>query len=130
MNTETGYLQVAVTQAKGSVPIEGAEVRVYTGDDGYTLIKKLTTDRSGKTEVISLPAPPFSASQSPQSTVLPFSRYIIETDYPGYYRVENINAPIYPGITSIQNVSLVPISVGDSVPYDDIRINESMAPDL
>lgn len=130
-NSETGYLTVAVTAAKGSFPIEGAEVRVYTGgDEGVTLIKKLTTDTSGRTETLALPAPPFSASQRPDSGEVPYAQYIIETDYPGYYTVQNINAPIYSGVTSIQNVALVPVSQGDNVPYDDIRFNESMVPDL
>lgn len=129
-NSETGYLVVAVRTAGASIPIEGAEVRVYTGGDNVSLLRTLKTDRSGRTEIIALPAPPFAASQRPDSAEIPYSQYIIETDYPGYYSVQNIDAPIYPGITSIQNVSLVPISMGDTVPYDDIRFNESMAPEL
>ncbi|MBE6687089.1 MAG: hypothetical protein E7591_07640 [Ruminococcaceae bacterium] len=130
-NTETGYLRIAVTTAKGSLPIEGAEVRIYSGsDDTVTLIKRLTTDRSGKTELISLPAPPFSLSQSPGSDEIPFAKYIIETDHPGYYTVQNIDAPVYSGVTSIQNVALVPISYGDEIPYDDVRFNESTVPNL
>ncbi|MBR5514590.1 MAG: hypothetical protein IKU52_00130 [Clostridia bacterium] len=130
-NTETGYLTVAVSGAKGSFPIEGAQVRVYsTENDDITLLKTLITDRSGKTETVALPAPPFSASQRPDSGIIPYTQYIIETDYPGYYRVQNINAPIYSGVTSIQNVALVPISKADDIPYDDIRFNESMAPNL
>ncbi|MBE6574545.1 MAG: hypothetical protein E7652_09185 [Ruminococcaceae bacterium] len=129
-NSETGYLVVAVRTAGNSIPIEGAQVRIYTGGDDVTLLKSLETDRSGRTEIIALPAPNFSASQTPDSGEIPYSQYIIETDYPGYYSVQNINAPIYPGITSIQNVSLVPIAMGDNLPYDDIRFNESAAPDL
>lgn len=129
-NSATGYLVVAVRTAGDSIPIEGAQVRIYTGGDEVSLIKTLVTDLSGRTEIISLPAPPFSASQRPDSGEVPYSQYIIETDYPGYYSVQNINAPIYPGITSIQNVSLVPIPMGDNIPYDDIRFNESTPPDL
>lgn len=129
-NNEVGYLVVAVRTAGDSLPVEGAEVRVYTGGDNVTLLKKLTTDSSGRTEILTLPAPPFSASQRPDSGEVPYSQYIIETDYPGYYSVQNINAPIYSGVTSIQNVSLVPIASGNNIPYDDIRFNESTPPDL
>lgn len=131
VNNETGYLTVSVSTAKGSLPIEGALVRVYTGGDSeLTLIKTLTTDSSGRTETVALPAPPFALSQRPGNGEAVFSQYIIETDYPGYYSVQNINAPVYSGITSIQNVALVPVSAADNIPYDDIRINESMVPDL
>ncbi|MBQ3182316.1 MAG: hypothetical protein IJB57_01475 [Clostridia bacterium] len=128
-NTDTGYLVVAVSAARGNFPIEGARVRVYsTENDDTRLLYTLTTDSSGRTEKIELPAPPLSASQTPDTGMIPYASYNIDTDYDGYYTIENINAPIYSGITSIQNVAMIPIT--DVRPNEDTRFNESQSPDL
>lgn len=126
-----GYLVVAVKSAGGSFPIEGAKVRIYTdnGDRELELIAVLETDSSGRTQVIELPAPELSASLTPDTGVVPYKSYTIDTDYEGYYSVQNINAPVYPGVTSVQNVSLIPMAYGVT-PNEDTRFNESEAPDL
>lgn len=128
-NTDTGYLVVAVSAARGNFPIEGARVRVYsTENDDTRLLYTLTTDASGRTERIELPAPPLRASQTPDTAEIPYASYNIDTDYDGYYTIENINAPVYSGITSIQNVAMIPIT--DVKPNEDTRFNESQAPNL
>ena len=128
-NTDTGFLVVAVSAQRGNLPIEGARVRVYsTENEDNILLYTLITDASGRTERIELPAPPLSASQTPDTGEIPYASYNIDTDYDGYYTIENINAPIYSGITSIQNVAMIPIT--DVKPYEDTRFNESKAPDL
>ncbi|MBR6514360.1 MAG: hypothetical protein IKT46_05940 [Clostridia bacterium] len=128
-NTDTGYLVVAVSAARGNFPIEGARVRIYsTENDDTRLLYTLITDSSGRTEKIELPAPPLEASQTPDTGEIPYASYNIDTDYEGYYTIENINAPIYSGITSIQNVAMIPIT--DVKPYEDTRFNESVSPDL
>ena len=128
-NTDTGFLVVAVSAQRGNFPIEGARVRVYsTENEDNILLYTLITDASGRTERIELPAPPLSASQTPATGEIPYASYNIDTDYDGYYTIENINAPIYSGITSIQNVAMIPIT--DVKPYEATRFNESKAPDL
>ena len=128
-NTDTGYLVVAVSAARGNFPIAGARVRVYsTENDDTRLLYTLITDSSGRTEKIELPAPPYEASQTPDTGEIPYASYNIDTDYEGYYTIENINAPVYSGITSIQNVAMIPIT--DVKPNEDTRFNESVSPDL
>lgn len=128
-NTDTGYLVVAVSAARGNFPIEGARVRVYaTENEDTRLLYTLITDSAGRTEKIELPAPPREASQTPDTGEIPYASYNIDTDYEGYYTIENINAPIYSGITSIQNVAMIPIT--DVKPNEDTRFNESVSPDL
>ena len=132
-NNEKGYLIVAVQSARGSIPLEGATVRIYSNDEnGTELLYTLTTDSSGRTEKVELAAPPFSASQTPDTGVIPYADYIIDTELDGYYGVQNINAPIYSGVTSIQNVMMIPnrFAGRESYPYDDVRFNESGGPDL
>lgn len=126
---EKGYLRVKVTAARGNFPLEGAKVRIYsTEQNTLSLLSTLTTDSSGRTRLIELSAPPFSASQSPDSGIIPYTFYTIETDYDGYYSVQNIMAPIYSGVTSVQNVAMVP--KGITRPNEDTRFNLSAVPDL
>lgn len=128
-NTDTGYLVVAVSAARGNFPIEGAKVRVYsTENEDIQLLYTLTTDSSGRTEKIELPTPPLAASRTPDAGEIPYASYNITTDYDGYYTIENINAPVYSGITSIQNVAMIPIT--DIKPNESTRFNESQSPDL
>ena len=128
-NTDTGYLVVSVASARGNFPIEGAEVRIYsTEDNDIQLLYTLTTDSSGRTRKVELPAPPFASSQTPDTGVVPYAQYNIDTDYAGYYTIQNINAPVYSGVTSIQNVAMIPVT--DIRPNEDTRYNESVTPDL
>ena len=131
MNEEIGYLVVSVTGARGNFPLKGAVVRIYAdnGENDLELISVLETDSSGRTAVVPLPAPMRSASMTPDSGVQPYSLYTVDTDYDGYYSVQNINVPIYPGITAIQSVAMIPKSYGVT-PNEDTRFNESDAPDL
>ncbi len=131
MNEEVGYLIVGVTSARENFPVEGARVRIYSQGSGgeLVLLYTLVTDSSGKTPSVELSAPPKYASQSPDTGIIPYSLYTIDTDYEGYYSVQNINAPIYSGVTSIQNVSLIPKAYGVT-PNEDTRFNESENPDL
>ena len=69
--TGTGYIIVNVTTANQAIPIEGASVYVYEyfpqqseGDPGE-LITVETTNSSGATKRIALPAPDRSISLSP-----------------------------------------------------------------
>ena len=54
----TGKLQIEVTSSLGLIPVKDATVTIsYTGVPDVT-IEKITTDSSGQTEKIDLPAPP------------------------------------------------------------------------
>lgn len=108
-NTGTGYLKVRVTAADNALPIGGASVTVTKGNGTNTeLINKQTTNNSGETEQISLPAPPKELSQTPGNTNT-YAKYNVRVDYVGYYSVENIDVPVFDGQLSIQPTQLVPL---------------------
>ena len=76
--TYTGSLQISVTSSLGLTPIRGAIVTIsYTGDPDSPM-ETLTTDESGQTGVITLPAPPRELSLSPDITAQPYSEYNIQ----------------------------------------------------
>ena len=119
--TGSGTLMVQVTLAKGAVPVEGAKVLV---SDTNGILAELLTDRSGQTEVLSLPAPSSALSQTPGGAIRPYSVYNIRISYPGYYVEETINVPIFDNINSIQPVALIPLPEGVS-PDTEILVDES-----
>lgn len=110
-NTGTGFLQVETFVADKAIPIEGASVvitRKYK--DGDVLIGSLTTNQSGKTPTINLPAPPKIYSEElDNTTVQPYSEYIIEVKADGFYPEENFVVPVFDSIKSIQPFQLVPL---------------------
>lgn len=138
--TESGYLIVTVYTARGAIPIENALVTVNYFSQKFDAVSPyavLTTDKSGRTPPLALPAPPrdlsLSPSESGETPPLPYARYNIEVFKEGFYPVVNIGAQLFSGITAIQNTNLVPIS--ESLPQtfykdDTVYIDESEGNDL
>ena len=63
----TGTMKISVVSSIGLVPVEDATVTIsYTGDPQAPL-NVLTTDSSGQTPVVSLPAPPLELSLQPEA---------------------------------------------------------------
>jgi hypothetical protein len=104
----TGKLQINVTSSLGLIPVAGATVTIsYTGVPDVT-IEKLSTDSSGQTVQIELPAPPLQYSVEP-SEQMPYSEYNIQVEAPGYESVMISGTEILPSVTAIQPVSMNPL---------------------
>ncbi len=104
----TGYLVVQVTTANTAIPLEGAFVRVSRDEDGTgAMLYERRTGPDGRTERLSLSAPPRALSLSPGNTEV-FSAYNIEVSMPGYEGAVYQHVPIFDGITAIQQANLVP----------------------
>lgn len=105
-----GYLIVSVSTARGVIPLENAAVTVYYEDkENSSVFSSMTTDRSGKTEKIALPAPSRELSEAPGNTK-PYATYTVAVEKEGYYSVTNVGVPIFDGITSVQPVEMVPLA--------------------
>ena len=132
-----GYLIVHVTTARGSIPLEGAQVNVRSYapefEDGRgDVIATLITDRDGNTPTIPLPAPPRQNSLEPNGGVA-FSTYLVEVASEGYFLQSYINVPIFDGIIAVQPADLIPLPENgrtDSRTPDGERFFESPAPEL
>lgn len=119
--TGKGTLVVQVSLAKGAIPVEGARVVVSLEDK---TLGDFLTDKSGKTPVLTLPAPNRKLSQTPDGLLRPYSIYNLRISYPGYYVEEAINIPIFDGVNSIQPVALIPLPE-EVAPNTEILIDES-----
>ncbi len=112
-----GKLVVNVTTVRGLYPVKNALVSVFKGTvDNMELIAKENTDESGKTPEINLPAPPAVLTESPENTVRPYAFYNILTEADGFISNINYNAAVFDGVTSLQNVDMIPLSKENNRP--------------
>lgn len=108
-NPRTGSLRFRTFTARGALPVSGAVcVVTKTFGNKTEVLSTQTTDISGQTEIIPLPAPPRSLSLSPNSTTLPYALYNAEIRAQGFEDIFLKNIPIFEGILSVQNCALIP----------------------
>ena len=121
---ETGYpgsLMICVTSSVGFFPVVGATVTISDSASPEQILEPLTTDESGQTTSVLLPAPNPAYSQSP-SNPRPYTDYIIEVQADGYEPVRINGAEILPDAFSILPVSMTPAAVSDSPKEQEIFI--------
>lgn len=107
-NIDTGNLNIQVTSSMNAFPIEGATINIsYTGGPENTL-DQLTTDSTGRTETLSLAAPPLEYSLDENNLKQPYSEYTLAITAPGYNPLTIASTEILPNITALQNIELEP----------------------
>ena len=135
-----GKLVFQITTAGGAIPLEGAEItlrptRSVSDGNGGEVIAVLYSDRDGKSEVLSLPAPIRSLSLEParDGSPVPYALYNADVRMNGFYSQTFIRIPVFDGITSIQRASLIPLPENgyeDGVRPDGEIFYEGESPNL
>jgi hypothetical protein len=130
-DTDTATLVVQVSTARQAVPVPGAYVSVFCGEDeSKVLIAFHPTDESGKTDAMLLAAPDRALSQTPNSPSLPYSLYKVRVDHPGFVSVTLENVQLFGGVETILPVDLVPyVPVDEPKPLRTISFPEHSGPD-
>ncbi len=109
-----GGLQISVLSTMGLIPIPNATVTIsYTGDPQSPLMT-LTTDESGQTPAIMLPAPDIEYSLEPEQIVQPYSEYNIEVTAQGYEPVLVSGTEILPDVTALQPIRMTPVEANQN----------------
>lgn len=108
-----GSLQINVVSALGMIPIENATVTISITGDPDSPIETLTTDSSGQTPIVELPAPAPALSQTP-SEEQPYSEYNIQVSAEGYDPTLVSGTEILPDELSLQNIRLSPLEAQDT----------------
>ncbi|MBR2062682.1 MAG: carboxypeptidase regulatory-like domain-containing protein [Anaerotignum sp.] len=126
-NPAFGTLIFQVTGSQGAFPVAGATI-VLTKElnDQQSLSFTITTDESGKTAPLSLPAPDKELSQRPGNGTV-FATYQATVSAPNHVTTEIRDLPVFDGITTIQPVSLSPDFGQKTSPPEEIEDKE---PDL
>lgn len=125
-----GFITVNVRTAGGALPVSGALVTVSDTASG-TVIAVMTTDVSGVSDIVELPAPPKENTLTPGNKNVS-TLYNVDTDKDGFYHVVNSGIPVFDGVTAIQQVLMVPTAQGGTPlqPNDITRFEASGSPDL
>lgn len=99
-----GRLQVHCVQPN-MAPIEGATIRIFSPNQPTVVIEELTTDISGLSPVIELPAPPVDYSLAP-SEIQPYAEYNIQATQADYTPVNISNLEVFADTTAIQDATM------------------------
>ena len=110
--TSSGKLIFFCVQTGTYFPIANARISIYSSEDPETLIDEVTTDESGQSTIIELPAPPVELSLDENYDGAPYSVYNYKIYADGYEPQEIEFAAILPDETEIQTVQLIPITEG------------------
>ncbi len=135
-----GRLVFRISTAGGAIPLEGAEVTVRGRRDladgsGGEVLSVLYSGSDGKTEMLTLPAPARALSLTPtrDGAPVPYALYDAEVRLSEFYPQSYTRIPVFDGITSIQQASLIPLpenGIPDGVRPDGERFTEGESPDL
>ena len=116
-HTGEGRLIVRARTADGALPVSGATVTVRGAEpENLSFIQTLTTDQSGNTPILLLPAPDISVSLKPNGGK-PYAAYDILVVKEGYHRHENLKVPIFDTVLSSQGANMIPLA-----PYDEENV--------
>ncbi len=103
-----GDLRISVVSTIGLFPVEGARISIAYTTEPETVVATATTDSSGTTEIIQLPAPAFALSQEP-SEIQPYTDYNITAEAEGYEPVMVTGSEIFPDELSLQQIRMIPL---------------------
>ena len=82
--TSSGLLQINVINIQNNFPIQNARVTIsYKGEPDRT-VEQLTTNSSGQTEQVQLPAPPVEYSLEPRQLSSPITEYNLMVEARGF----------------------------------------------
>ena len=105
----SGNLSINVTSALGFIPVKDATITISLTSNPDTVVETLTTDNSGQTQTVSLPAPNISYSEDPTNEIQPYAEYNIAVSAPGYEDAYVSGTEILADVTAIQPISLNPL---------------------
>ena len=105
----TGFLQVHAYASFAKIPLKDTAITVT--DSGQGAIAMSLTNRSGKLDSpIEIPVPDLSASQSPDTGVLPYTTINLIARHSGYEQIIIENLQLFAGTVTVQNLEMIPLS--------------------
>ena len=109
---DTGNLQIFVTAGENPDPIPGARVRISDPENGE-LLEEVTTDASGQTPFVELPAPPIELSVAEgESDQRPYAVYNVTISAQERQTLHIGGVEVLPTGRSIQRAALAPARPG------------------
>ena len=104
----TGYIQVHAYASNARLPLQDVAVRIADLNDNPIALR--LTDRSGTIVPVEITVPDISASQTPDTGIIPFTRVNIYARLENYERIEAKDVQVFPGVVTLQNLEMIPLS--------------------
>ena len=104
----TGYIQARAFMSRAQIPLEGVAVMV-TRPDG-TAISMALTDRSGLIPPIAITVPDLSASQSPDTGIVPYTSVNIYARLEDFEQIEAEDVQVFADTVTYQELEMIPLS--------------------
>ena len=105
----TGYIQVNAYASNAQIPLKDTAIAI-TDSSGDVIALRLT-NRSGQfDEPIAISVPDLSASQTPDTGIVPFAVVNLYAKAENYEEIEANNIQVFPNTVTNQNLELIPLS--------------------
>ena len=124
MLSSNGGLRIRAYTAGGALPVGGATVRIFGAEENNReVVYSLVTDRDGLTPEVLLPAPSVSYSLEPNPSEQPYALYDVEIIARGYFTRRINGLTVFPDISSVQLINMIPDSGNGMSDYPRGNIN-------
>lgn len=109
---QNGTLIVRSFVSRAQLPVSGATVIVSVPDstNRQRLLNISQTNESGIAGPITLSAPELENSLTPEHQASAFSNYTLIVEHPDYQLAVFQDLQVFPGVKTIQDVPLIPLS--------------------
>lgn len=104
---DEGYLEINTVSSENAIPVQNARITIASTGNPNQPIEEIVTDISGKSETLTLSAPPVEYSMSPSDNQ-PYSEYNLKISAEGYADFIVSGVQILPGELALQNIPLIP----------------------
>ena len=105
----TGYIQVHAYASNAQIPLKDVSVAI-TDTDGAGIALRLTNRSGTLDEPVAITVPDFSASQSPNTGVIPFATVNLYARVENYEEISIENLQIFANTVTNQNLEMIPIA--------------------
>ena len=104
----TGYIQVHAFTSKAQLPLK--DVTVLITDLNGKAIAIRQTDRSGKIQPVPISTPELSASQAPETGIVPFTAVNIYARLENFEQIEAEGIQIFADTVTNQDLEMIPLA--------------------
>ena len=105
----TGYIQVNAYASNAQIPLKDVAIAI-TDSSGSAIALRLT-NRNGQLDApIAITVPDLSASQTPDTNIIPFAVVNLYAKLENYEEIEVKNLQVFPDTVTNQNLELIPLS--------------------
>lgn len=112
-----GSIQVRAFTSRAQIPLEGATVSItIDGDNSAALGGVRITNREGLIDKVIVDTPPSGNSTEPFQDK-GFAIFNIRVEHENYYTILVRDAQVFPNVTTIQNVEMIPLP--ENAPKDE-----------